>query len=151
MVRVCLGLALCLAVLGCRGSRSPLLEAARACSSHEDGLSCPRPILNVRSLKASQAYFRDRLGFKVDWEHGDPPDFGSVSRDAGALFMCQGCQGTGGAWVMIFTADVDKLYEEFRAKHAFIKMPPSNMPWGLRELQVTDLDGNVIRLAAPIE
>jgi len=148
-----LATALCLSsfLAGCRGSRSsPLLEAAQSCL-HEGDLSCPRPILNVRSLRDSQAYFRDKLGFKIDWDHGEPPTFGSVSRGHSVLFMCQGCQGGGGAWVMLFAADVDKLYAELRSKHAFIKTPPTTMPWGLRELHVADLDGNILRIAAPTD
>jgi catechol 2,3-dioxygenase-like lactoylglutathione lyase family enzyme len=144
---------LAVAVLGCKKEvekRSPLAEAARACSD-ESELSCPRPILNVRSLEASQRYYRDALGFKVDWAYGDPPDFGSVSRGHGVLFMCQGCQGTPGAWVMMFTPDVDALHDEVRRKGALIRMPPTNMPWGLREMHVSDPDGNVLRFGTGID
>jgi catechol 2,3-dioxygenase-like lactoylglutathione lyase family enzyme len=138
-------------LLACKADRrSPLLEAARACS-HDSELSCARPILNVRDLKASQRYYRDVLGFKVDWEDGEPSDFGSVSRGHGVLFMCQQCQGQPGAWVMLFAQDVDRLHREFVAKQALIRMPPRNMPWGLRELHVTDPDGHVLRFATSSE
>lgn len=139
--------ALAMALLGCKSDeRSPFAEAARACS-HESELSCPRPILSVRTLKASQTYYRDVLGFKLDWEHGRPPTFASVSRGHGVLFMCEGCQGKPGAWVMIFAKDVDGLHREFGPRKAIIRMPPTNMPWGLREMHVADPDGNVIRFA----
>jgi catechol 2,3-dioxygenase-like lactoylglutathione lyase family enzyme len=118
-------------------------RAAAACA-HEGEVSCARPILNVRDLRASFAYYRDRLGFTVDWDHGDPPTFGSVSRSHGVLFLCQGCQGTPGAWAMMF-GDVDALYRDMRARNALIRMPPTDMPWGLRELHVSDPDGNVLR------
>jgi catechol 2,3-dioxygenase-like lactoylglutathione lyase family enzyme len=140
-------------VASCKGEserRSPLLEAAKACA-HEGELSCPRPIINVRSLRASQAYYRDVLGFNVDWDYGDPPDFGSVSRGHGVIFMCQGCQGTPGSWIMMFTPDVDKLHEEFRRKKAIIRMAPTDMPWGVREMHVADPDGNVLRLGTGID
>ena len=46
-------------------------EAARA--AHEDAeMSSARPIINVQDLQASLAYYRDRLGFDVDWEYGEP-------------------------------------------------------------------------------
>jgi len=32
---------------------------------------------------------------------------------------------------------------------ATIKSPPDDKPWGVREMQVADLDGNVLRLASP--
>ena len=139
-----------LGLVGCKGDvRSPLLEAAKANLKHSE-LSRPIPIFNVRDLRASQRYFRDILGFKVDWEAGNPPDFGSVSRGEAAIFMCQGCQSTPGAWIMLFTGDVDKLYQEFAAHKALIRMPPTNMPWNLREMHVADPDGNVMRFGAAI-
>ena len=45
-------------------------------------------------------------------------------------------------------AAADKLYDELRAKKAIVLMPPKNMPWKLREMQVGDPDGNVIRFAS---
>ncbi|MEJ7602898.1 MAG: bleomycin resistance family protein [Kofleriaceae bacterium] len=145
LMLVCLVLA-----IGCKDEprrATPLAELARACK--DDGeLSCARPIFNVHSLRASQAYYRDALGFKLDWDHGDPPDFGSVSRGDTQLFMCQGCQGTPGAWMMVFARDVDKLHAELVERKAVIRMPPTDMPWGLREMHVSDPDGNVLRFGS---
>jgi catechol 2,3-dioxygenase-like lactoylglutathione lyase family enzyme len=129
---------------------NPLAATARLCVGHSE-LECPRPILNVKSLREAQKHYRDALGFKVDWDYGDPPDFGSVSRSDVVLFMCQNCQGARGSWVFTFTRDVDKLHKEFVGRKAIIQMPPTNQPWGLREMQVADPDGNVLRFAAPIE
>lgn len=139
-------------VAGCksRDREHPLAEAAKACAKNGE-LSCPRPIFNVHSLKASQAYYRDALGFTLDWDHGDPPNFGSVSRSETSLFMCEQCQSNPGAWVMVFTGNVDPLHEEFVRNKAIIRMPPTNMPWGLREMHVADLDGNVIRFGSSID
>jgi catechol 2,3-dioxygenase-like lactoylglutathione lyase family enzyme len=138
-------------LLGCKGARrSPLVEAARL-SLHDSEMAHPIPILTVRELRASQGYYRDVLGFKVAWEHGDPPSFGAVTRGDATLFMCQGCQGHPGGWVFIFTRDVDRLYEELRGRNAIIKSPPADMPWGMREMQVADRDGNVIRFASETE
>jgi uncharacterized glyoxalase superfamily protein PhnB len=135
-------------LFGCKEeARSPLREAARA-SMHGSEMSHAIPIFNVHRLRASQAYYRDILGFKLDWEDGDPPDFGSVTRGDATLFMCQGCQGNPGAWIMVFTHDVDKLYEEIGRKGAIVRMPPTDMPWRLREMHVSDRDGNVIRFAS---
>src|SRR5438094_9402166 len=89
--------------LGCKGRETaPLAAMAHAAAQHGD-MSRPIPIFTVGSLRASQRYFRDRLGFKVLWEDGDPPDFGAVARGDATVFMCQRCQGHPGAWIMIFT------------------------------------------------
>ncbi len=151
MTRMMLAAFAALSLLGCKAKeRSPIAAAAIA-SAHDAELSPPHPILHVRSLKASQAYYRDMLGFKVDWEYGEPPDFGAVSRSHSVIFLCQDCVTPPGAWTMIFARDVDKLYDELRARHALIRQPPTDMPWGTREIQVADPDGNVIRFGTGIE
>ncbi|HKE15248.1 MAG TPA: glyoxalase superfamily protein [Kofleriaceae bacterium] len=137
---------------GCkRESRSPLLDAARACTAKGSDLSCPRPIFSVRDLRASTRYFHDVLGFHVDWEYGEPPDFASVSRGDAVIFMCMGCQGSPGAWTMMFSPDVDRLHDELRRRKAIIQMPPTDMPWHVREMRVADPDGNVLRIGTGID
>jgi catechol 2,3-dioxygenase-like lactoylglutathione lyase family enzyme len=132
------------ALAACSWEPESLREAARA--SHEDEeLSSARPILNVNDLQASFRYYRDELGFHVDWEHGEPADFGSVSRGETIIFLCEGCQGTPGGWLMVFARDVDALYDEYADTDARIRMAPKDMPWGIREMHISDLDGNVIR------
>jgi catechol 2,3-dioxygenase-like lactoylglutathione lyase family enzyme len=142
---------LCLALTAAckKADHEPLASAARACARDSE-LSCARPILGVRSLRASQAYYRDVLGFKVDWDYGDPPNFGSVSRGESVLFLSQGDPGTG-TWTMIFARSVDALYDEMKQKGAIIKLPPTNMPWGLREMHVADPDENVMRFGSAID
>lgn len=140
--------------LGCNSNREresqPLAAFAKSCAQHGD-LSCPVPIFNVKSLRESQQYFHNALGFKIEWDYGDPPDFGAVSRGHAVIFMCEKCQSSPGAWMMTFTKDVDRLYEEFKKRGAIIKMPPTNMEWNLREMHVADPDDNVIRFGGPIE
>jgi catechol 2,3-dioxygenase-like lactoylglutathione lyase family enzyme len=144
---------LTIAAPGCKRTHprdSPLAEAANA-ATHDSELSAPHPILHVASLRDSQRYYRDALGFHVEWEHGDPPDFGAVSRGDSVLFLCQGCSSARGAWTMMFTGDVDRLHAELVGRHAIIKMPPTDMPWGLREIQVVDPDSNVMRFGSAIK
>lgn len=47
-------------------------EVAQQCRGKD--LECPRPILGVANLRASLAYYRDSLGFTIDWEWGSPPE-----------------------------------------------------------------------------
>jgi catechol 2,3-dioxygenase-like lactoylglutathione lyase family enzyme len=141
-----------LAGTGCKHRRDPsaLAQTARACAAGGE-LGCPRAILYVRDLAASQRYYRDRLGFKIDWTDGDPAEFGAVSRGDTQLFMCERCQGHPGSWLWISSPDVDRLYRELVTRGATIKAPPADMPWNLREMQVADPDGNVLRIGSPID
>ncbi|MCW5806797.1 MAG: VOC family protein [Deltaproteobacteria bacterium] len=126
----------------------PLADEARACDATHD-LGCPRTILWVADLATSQRYYRDKLGFKIDWTDGDPADFGAVTRGHTQLFMCQRCQGHPGSWLWVFTPDVDRLHKELVQRGALIQSPPDDKPWGVREMQVADPDGNVLRIGSP--
>jgi catechol 2,3-dioxygenase-like lactoylglutathione lyase family enzyme len=151
MRRAALAVLLLALAPGCKGrDRPPLAKMARAEPQH-GGMSHSIPIFTVGDLRASQSYYRDKLGFEVLWDYGDPPDFGAVGRGDARVFMCQRCQGHPGAWIMIFTHDVDALHAELVRRGAVIKMPPADMPWHLREMQVADPDGNVIRFAGETE
>ena len=135
-----------LGLAACRGSAH---ESHFECTSNGKDLSCPRPILYVHSLEASQSYYRDRLGFHIDWTDGDPPDFGAVSRGDTQIFMCERCQGHPGGWIWIFAPDVDAVHADLVKRGAIVKATPENKPWGVREMQVADPDGNVLRIAGP--
>ena len=45
------------------------------------------PILFVANVETSAAFFRDRLGFAIDFLYGDPPFYGSVSCGAARLHL----------------------------------------------------------------
>jgi catechol 2,3-dioxygenase-like lactoylglutathione lyase family enzyme len=139
------------ALTACSSSREAptLADVVKGCGTDAE-LGCPRPIFNVRDLRAGQAYFRDALGFKVDWVDPDG-DFGAVSRGDAQLFLCERCQGTPGAWAWVFARDVDRLHAEFVERGATILERPSDRPWGMREMRVADRDGNVLRFGGPIE
>lgn len=103
------------------------------------------PILPVRDLEASVAYYVNVLGFKVDWQ--DPGIIASVGRDRCHLFLVEGDQGHPGTWVWIGVSDAGALHEDYVARGATIRHPPTNFSWAY-ELQVEDPDGNVLRFAS---
>lgn len=109
---------------------------------------CVVPILNVKDFAASMDYYVNKLGFTKKWDWGSPPTFGCVERGNAALFFCQGAQGKRGNWMQIFLDDVDALHEEYKASGAIIRQAPINMPWGTREMNVEDLDGNRLRMGS---
>ena len=101
------------------------------------------PILNVRDINKSLAFYVDILGFKNS-EWGDN-NFTSITRDRMGLYLCKGQQGASGTWIWIgFDGDIFLLYESLKSKGAKIKLPPTNFSWAY-ELQVEDPDGHVLR------
>jgi catechol 2,3-dioxygenase-like lactoylglutathione lyase family enzyme len=103
------------------------------------------PILRVANIAASVEYYVTVLGFKEQWFHDT--EFASICRGSCNLFLCQGDQGNPGTWVWIGVSNVQALLEEYQAKGAKIRHPPTNYPWAL-EMQVEDLDGNVLRMGS---
>ena len=108
-------------------------------------LSGVTPILRVASLEASLRYYADALGFGLAW--GDS-DFACVCRGEVSIMLCEGDQGQPGTWLYLDVSDADALHDELRARGATIRHPPTNYPWGAREVHVTDPDGHVLRFGA---
>lgn len=106
------------------------------------------PILSVRSVPASIEHYTRVLGFRMDWDWGKPATFASVSRDSARIFLCQGVQGHAGTWLSIFVDDVDHVHREYVASGATIRQPPTNFPWGMREMNVEDPDGHRLRIGS---
>jgi uncharacterized glyoxalase superfamily protein PhnB len=106
------------------------------------------PILRVASLEASLAYYVEALGFQVGWK---VEGYASVRRGKASLMLSVGDQGHPGTWVWIGVDDADALQDELSARGVVIRHPPTNYPWGSRELHVTDPDGHVLRFGADLK
>lgn len=109
------------------------------------------PILRVRDVLAAVDYYVDKLGFQQQWVWGEPPNFACVVRDETAFFLSLDCQGQFGTWVYVNVDDVDAVYEQYQQSGARIVQPPTNFPWGMREMNVEDLDGHRLRIGSPTE
>lgn len=101
------------------------------------------PILSIKDMARSLAFYVDLLGFKkADW--GDDT-FTSVNRDNTGLYLCKDYQGLAGTWIWIgFDGDIFLLHERLKSNGAKIKLPPTNFSWAY-EMQVEDPDGHVLR------
>ncbi len=106
------------------------------------------PILNVQDVPASLEYYVEKLGFKKQFEHGDPPTFAAVERDGCTIMLAQGEQGHPGTWIYVAVTDVNALHADLVARGAMINDPPSDRPWLMREMLVQDPDGHQIRIGS---
>ena len=106
------------------------------------------PILPVRDLAASLAYYVGLLGFRLNWQ--DPGIIASVLLDRDAeVWLVEGDQGHAGTWVWFGVSDADVLHAAYAARGARVRLPPTNYPWA-REFQVLDPDENVLRFASEV-
>jgi len=115
------------------------------------------PILSVKNVLAALDYYVEKLGFEKRWDWGNPITFACVGRDEVTIFLCgpgdgpkanKGGQGKAGMWLSIFVQDVDALYEDYKRRGAIIRQKPTNFPWGVREMNVQDLDGHRLRMGS---
>jgi uncharacterized glyoxalase superfamily protein PhnB len=111
------------------------------------------PILLVRDVPAAAAYFQQKVGFKIDFLHGEPPFYGSVSRDGICLHL-RHVDRPGFAEIAvredqlvcaaIEVTNVQALFEEVRGLGAIIAHPLTKQAWGGTDFHVGDPDGNVL-------
>ena len=101
------------------------------------------PILSIKDMARSLAFYVDLLGFKkADW--GDDT-FTSVNRDNTGLYLCKDYQGQAGTWIWIgFDGDILLLHSKLKSNGVKIKLPPTNFSWAY-EMQVEDPDVHVLR------
>jgi catechol 2,3-dioxygenase-like lactoylglutathione lyase family enzyme len=109
------------------------------------------PLLHVSSSDAAVAFYCDKLGFRLQFQHrptgvvADPCYMG-VSRDAVWMNLSSfSGDGVAGGVANLMVDDVDKLHKEFVAKGVRIDLEPTDQTWGSREMYVKDADGNCLR------
>jgi catechol 2,3-dioxygenase-like lactoylglutathione lyase family enzyme len=115
------------------------------------------PILFVRDVPASAAFFKEKLGFKIDFLYGEPPFYGSVSRDGVCLhlrfvrqpnFADLAARESSLILASIEVSDIQGLFAEFNARGVDFAQTPTVKPWGGTDFHVRDPDGNVISFVA---
>ncbi len=99
----------------------------------------------VQDVLRSVAYYRDALGFHTEFTYGEPTFYAGVERDDVVIHL-QAADRTkrmpGHGAVNIFVTDVDALYQAFKSRSARILKEPKDYPYGMRDFDVNDLDGN---------
>lgn len=111
------------------------------------------PILGVRDVAAAVRWWVGALGFRAGFSYGDPPTHAAVLAAPG---------WTGGPRVQltrraeaeirpstlyVTVSDLDAVAERALAAGATVVTPLGLRPWGVRELELADPDGNLVRLA----
>jgi predicted enzyme related to lactoylglutathione lyase len=113
------------------------------------GIRQALPELPCDDIAAAVAYYRDVLGFRINYQQHD---LGVMDRDKiTILLIARTEQHKGIGSFGTYVSDADALYEELLAKGARVLGPPVSYPWGLRNFQVIDPEGNRITFSQTFE
>jgi catechol 2,3-dioxygenase-like lactoylglutathione lyase family enzyme len=114
-------------------------------------------VLMVADVRQTLAWYRDVLGFHIDFEYGDPPTHARVSsgdrEHAGAARIRfekgpESVNATSGCYLYLHIGEgMDELCEEFRARDVEISAAPTDRPWG-RQFSIRDLNGYTLSFLA---
>ena len=114
------------------------------------------PVIFVANVQASAEFFRDTLGFSIDFLHGQPPFYGAVSRDGACVhlkfvhepvFAIGAHDRDGLIMAFIEVENVKALYASYVAAGVTLEQKLKKQAWGGRDFIVRDLDGNAICFA----
>jgi catechol 2,3-dioxygenase-like lactoylglutathione lyase family enzyme len=117
-----------------------------------------QPVLPVSDVTRAARWFRDVLGFELDFIAGEPPSYARVKKGDGShgdpvylrLWQCN--VRDAGPWrgeiVICVGNDIDGLHAAYVKRGVAIVEPPVSHPWGLREFAIREPDGHVLRFAA---
>jgi RimJ/RimL family protein N-acetyltransferase/catechol 2,3-dioxygenase-like lactoylglutathione lyase family enzyme len=114
------------------------------------------PVVEVNDVAATAHWYRDVLGFEVDFLHGSPPTHGAVRRGdwTAADVYVQLVKRSGriprSGWLHVRVGGgIDELFEGFRSAGAQVAAEPANHPWGMREFEILDPNGQRLRFSTP--
>lgn len=121
------------------------------------------PVLPVTDVKETAEFYRDRLEFHIDFFYGDPPTHGSVSNcewttEGVRIQLTQASETSSaplsfppGLSLYLFVGpDIDERYARYRARGVEVVQEIDTRPWGMREFEIADCNGFVLRFGTPV-
>ena len=104
-------------------------------------------VLTVSDIAASLAYYRDKLGFDIAFEYGNPTFYAGVCSGKVTLHLIAARRTPrqpGHGADALDVDDVDALHADLAKRGATVLEAPANHDYGLRTFDVADLDGNML-------
>ena len=136
----------------------PRVASTKASRSETLALRSASPSFTVNDLSRSLAFYRDVLGFGVEEEWKDDGKVTGVSLKAGDVSFMIGQddwkkgrdrkKGEGFRIFCLTQKNVDALADRIVARGGRLDSGPTDQPWGVRDISLTDPDGFKITIAA---
>lgn len=140
----------------------PKAAVQSAGSSTKPGAGAPSikaaiPVVFVSSVANTAAFFRDELGFTIEFQHGKPAFYGGVSRDGVVVHLrfvhepviaqeLRQKESLLAAFIMV--ENVKALFEEYKMRGVPMAGTLHKEAWGGPTFTVRDPDGNLICFCA---
>lgn len=107
-----------------------------------------RHVLAVKDLAVAASYFKDMLGFDLDftvpgWEFLSFGDFKVMLGECPDEMTAEE-SGNHSWFAHCLVENVDEVFDELKGRGASIHLPLQNKPWGIREFAVITPDGHRI-------
>jgi uncharacterized glyoxalase superfamily protein PhnB len=141
-------------------ARSTRSSAKSSTGSQSLALSTASPSFTVNDLEKSLGWYRDVLGFAVEetWKNDDGKVMGISLKAGNVSFMIgqddwkKGRDRKKGEGFRLYCEtkkSVDDLARQIESKGGRLDSPPTDQPWGTRDISLTDPDGFKITIAVP--
>lgn len=118
-----------------------------------------QPVLKVYNVSEAVAFYCHKLGFGIDFMHGNPVNYAGVSRGdwSGSMVSLHLAQVPSEQEILPSTAlyimvdtNLERLCETYRVNGVEIIAEPITHPWGMREFSVRDNTGYVLHLGTQV-
>jgi uncharacterized glyoxalase superfamily protein PhnB len=120
------------------------------------------PIFLVDDVAATAEYYRDVLGFEVDFLWGDDASYGRVARDDAVIdFVRSDPPGRRnsiaaagvdhGADALVIVSDVEEVYIDLQEHGAGVIVPLAAREYGMMDCTIEDLNGYRLTIGGGIE
>ena len=103
------------------------------------------PTMKVPCVKTSAEYYRDKLGFEIEFLWGDPPVHAGVRLGHASVHFSSDAPNPNGFWNYFIVDNVDGLFKWYQSNGVEILNEPETYPWGMREFNIKDLNGYHLR------
>jgi catechol 2,3-dioxygenase-like lactoylglutathione lyase family enzyme len=117
-----------------------------------------QPVLAVPDVNETVAFYRDKLGFHVDFVHGDPPAHARVCADPTYSSptvhirfepLEPGVSPNPSVYLFLHVGKgLDRLFGLYQDRGVEVVQEPKDQPWGLRQFVIRDCNGYLISFSA---
>jgi catechol 2,3-dioxygenase-like lactoylglutathione lyase family enzyme len=100
--------------------------------------------LPVTDVRAAAEFYTTKLGFRLGFIMGDPPEIAGVNLGNVQMFLQHGTPNPAGCNVYFVVGNADELFTFQEAMGVDVVQPPGDRHYGLRDFRVRDLHGYLL-------